>query len=75
MSNKTSETISRVVDGNEKVIKVQNELSSQQSTLKEAIEDNINSLTREKMVIASRQDMMAKHSTEVKKDLGKIILE
>eukprot|EP00794_Sanderia_malayensis_P009493 gene9493-10485_t len=71
LTNKTSETLNQVIDGNEKFMQVQSELNAQQKTLKEAISDNIHSLTREKKMISLRQEVMAKHSKDVRSDLGK----
>eukprot|EP00112_Aurelia_sp_Birch-Aquarium-sp1_P007510 Seg1819.2 transcript_id=Seg1819.2/GoldUCD/mRNA.D3Y31 product="Protein brambleberry" protein_id=Seg1819.2/GoldUCD/D3Y31 len=72
LENKTSETISKVVDGGDKAIKVQTELNIKQKTLKQALADNLEKLSREKNIIEARQMMMKKHSKEVKKDLDEI---
>ena len=71
LSNKTSETFSQVVEGSDRAIKIQTELSVKQSSLKEAITDNIQKLSQEKRMIESRHKDIHKHSTEVKKDLGR----
>ncbi len=62
--------MTQIIDGNEKVVKVQTELNDQQKTLKEAITDNIESLSLEKTMISTRQSIIMKHSREVKNDLG-----
>ena len=74
LENKTSETMSQVVDGADKAVKVQTELNIKQTTLKEAISDNIDKLSHEKKIMEEKHTMMKKHSKEVKKDLGKLIL-
>ena len=72
LRNKTSETLTQVVEGNEEAIKVQTELNMQQTSLKEAIRENIDKLSQEKQVIEGRQKEIKKHSTEVRKDLGNV---
>ena len=74
LENKTSEAISQVVDGADKAVQVQTELNIKQTSLKEAISDNLDKLSHEKKIMEERHTMMKKHSKEVKKDLGKLIL-
>ncbi|XP_065059847.1 protein brambleberry-like [Rhopilema esculentum] len=72
LGNKTSETITHVVEGGNKAVKVQTELNSQQISLKEAINENIDELSREKELMEKRQEDIKKHSLEVKRDLEEI---
>ena len=58
------------MEGSEEVIKTQTELTVQQTSLKEAIQENIETLSQEKGIIESRQKEIKKHSIEVRKDLG-----
>ena len=59
-----------MVEGSEEAIRTQTDLTAQQTSLKEAIQENIKTLSQEKRVIESRQKEIKKHSTEVRKDLG-----